>query len=193
MLVSEFVQGFNNLKKPDLQKDFCKQHLTKTYASIVDKNAVLKNFTDGCVRNNNGIVSLDMVANKMNFTWAIIFLYTDLKLDEVEDTLPNGETKKRQDVIGLYDQFQEFGIINVFCDLIGEKEINELLLVNNCILDTWHEEHTSTRAFVSELADKTARTFAEMLALMNEVITPEDQQKFGKVIKQVIGVDEATS
>lgn len=195
MLVSEFVQGFNNLKKPDLQKDFCKQHLTKTYASIIQKNALLKNFVDGCVKKSkDGAFYLDMVANKMNFTWAIICLYTDLQLDEVEDTLPDGTTSKRHDVIGLYDQFQEFGIIDVFCELIGEREINELLLVNKEAIDTWHEEYSSTRAFISQLTDKAVRTFVEMAALMKETITVEDQEKFGATLKNFIGVsNEATS
>lgn len=198
MLVSEFVKGFNNLKNPELQRNFCNQHLVKKYASIVQKNAVLKNFADGCVkRNDSGISYLDMVANKMNMTWAIVFLYTDLTLDEVEDTLKDAQgnpvTKKRQDVIGLYDQFQEYGIINVFCDLIGERELNELLMVNNNVIETWHEEHSSARAFVSELTDKAVRTFVEMTALMQEAITPADREKLSETIKQFVGVsDEET-
>lgn len=189
MLVKEFVDGYNNLKKPELKRDFCEKHLTKKYASIVQKNAVLKNFADGCVRTNeNGITYIDMVANKMNMTWAIVFLYTDLTLDEVEEKLPDGKTKKSQDVIGLYDKFQEYGILNMFCDLIGEREIGELLMVNSEVLDTWHEEHSSSRAFMSEMVDKAVRTFVEMAALMKEVVTPEDQEKLSETVKGFVGI-----
>ena len=181
MLVNEFIDGFNNLKKPDLQKDFCKQHLTKTYASIVQKNALLKSFIDACVKTNaNGILYLDMVANKINFTYAVICLYTDLQLDTTEDG--------RHDIITAYDKMQEFGVIDIFCELIGEREINELLMVNKECLDTWHEEHSSARSFVSELTDKAVRTFVEMAALMKETVTTEDQEKFGETLKSFIGV-----
>lgn len=189
MLVSEFVQGFNNLKKPELQKDFCQKHLTKTYASIVQKNALLKRFVDGCVNvSDSGIQYIDMVANKMNFTWAIICLYTDLQLDEVEDTFADGSKQTRHDVIGLYDQFQQYGIIDVFCELIGEREINELVLVNKEALDTWHEEHSSTRAFISDLTEKAVRTFVEMAAVMKEAIPEEEKQGLTDSIKQLMGV-----
>lgn len=182
MLVKEFVDGYNNLKKPELKREFCEKHLTKTYASIVDKNAALKNFANGCVINNNGVPYLDMVANKINMTWAIVFLYTDLQLDVLED--------KKQDVIGLYDKFQEYGIINMFCEIIGEREINELLMVNKEVINTWHEEHTSTRAFINSLVDGAVRTFAEVSVLMQETITDEDRQKLSETIKGFVGISK---
>lgn len=201
MLVSEFVQGFNNLKKPELQKDFCQKHLTKTYASIVQKNALLKRFVDGCViTSDSGIQYVDMVANKMNFTWAIICLYTDLQLDTVLDEVKDKDgnvvldnegkpvTKPRHDTIGLYDQFQQYGIIDVFCELVGEREINELILVNKEALDTWHEEHSSARAFISDLTEKAVRTFVEMAAVMRETIPEEDKRGLTDSVKQFVGV-----
>ena len=159
MLVSEFVEGFKNLKKPELQKDFCQQHIKTTYASIIVKNAWLKKMIDACVkRNDSGILYIDMVANKINFTNTIICLYTDLELDVAE----NG----RGMILEAYDMFQENGIIDIFCDLIGEREINELILVNKEALNTWHEEHSTTRAYVSDMIDKAVRTFTETGALL---------------------------
>ena len=183
MIVKDFVQGYLNLKKPELKEDFCKQHLKRTYAPIIEKNAMLKRLTQACaMKTDNGILYLDMVCNKMNLTHAIICLYTDLELAD-----PKAEESKHE-IIDNYDAFQEHDILNVFCKLIGEREINELLLVNQGAIDTWHEEHSSTRAFVSDMTDKAVRTFVEMAALMKEVVTPEDQEKFGETIKQFIGV-----
>ena len=181
MLVSEFVQGFNNLKKPELQKEFCEKHVVKKYSSIVSKNALLKNFVDSCVKtSDNGVKYIDMVANKMNFTWAIICLYTDLQLDKVDmDTVEGG----RNDVISLYDSFQQYGIIDVICEIIGEREINELILVNKEAIDTWHEEHSSARGYISEMVDKAVRTFVEMAALTKEMIGDEDREKLTESIK----------
>lgn len=203
MLVSEFVQGFNNLHKPEAQKDWCQKHLIKTYAPIGEKNAVLTRFVYGCVKvGDNGISYIDMIANKINFTWAIVCLYTDLQLDiaidEVKDENGNVKlddkgqpiTKKRQDVIGLYDQFQQYDIISVFCDLIGEREINELILVNNRVLDTWHDEHSSSRAYISELVDKAVRTFAETAAVMKEIVPEEEKKGLSGSIKQFMGVSQ---
>jgi hypothetical protein len=182
MLVSEFVNGYKNLNKEDLQKDWCKKHLTKTYASIVAKNALLRTFIDASVKKNDkGIYFIDMVANKINFTYAVICLYTDLELDIVKDPVKddNGETVKddngnvvtqdRHDIITTYDLFQEYRIIDVFCELIGDREINELLMVNEKLLDTWHEEHSTTRAYVSDMIEKAVRTFTETGALLKEL------------------------
>ena len=183
MLVKDFVDGYNNLKKPELKRDWCEKHVTTTYASIVKKNALLKRFVDGCVKkNDSGILYLDMVANKINFTYAIICLYTDLQLNTTEDG--------RHDIITAYDHMQEYGIIDVFCDIIGEKEINELLMVNKECLNTWHEEHSSSRAYISELVDTGVRTFVEMAALMKETITDEDRDKLGETIKGFVGISK---
>ena len=176
MLISEFVKGFNNLKKPELQKEFCEKHVVKTYASIVAKNALLKNFVDGCVKTSeSGIQYIDMVANKMNFTWVIICLYTDLQLDKVEEG--------RNDVIGLYDSFQQYGIIDMICEIIGEREVNELLMVNKEAIDTWHNEHSSARAYISDMVDKAVRTFVEMSALTKEMTGSDEIDKFSDSIK----------
>lgn len=181
MLVKEFVQGYLNLKKPELKEDFCKQHLKRTYAPIIEKNAILKGLTQACAtKTDSGVLYLDMVCNKMNLTHAIICLYTDLELADPKSK------ERRDEIISNYDAFQEHDILNVFCKLIGEREINELLLVNQGAIDTWHEEHSSTRAFISDMTDKAIRTFAEFSVLLKEVITPEDQEKFGETIKQIV-------
>lgn len=170
MLVSEFVNGYKNLNKEDLQKDWCQKHLVKTYASIVAKNALLRSFIDASVKKNDkGIYYIDMVANKINFTYAIICLYTDLELDVVIDKDKDGNETSRHDIITTYDLFQENEIIDVFCNLIGDREINELLMVNEKLLDTWHEEHSSTRAYVADMIEKGVRAFAETGALLKEL------------------------
>lgn len=181
MLVSEFIQGYKNLHKAEAQVDFCRKHLRRTYAPITEKNAVLKRLVKACETTNaNGIKYIDMVCNKMNFTHAVITLYTDLELADATAT----------QIIDNYDAFQEFEIIDVFCDLIGEREVNELILINKNALDTWHEENSSTRAFVSDLTDKAVRTIVEMSALMKETITSEDQEKFSETLKNFIGIKE---
>lgn len=178
MLVNEFIQGYQNLKKPDLQKDFCQKHLRRTYAPIIEKNMLLKQLVDACVvKTENGIPYVDMVCNKMNLTHAIITLYTDLKLED-----PNSDDAKYQ-IIRNYDAFQEFGILEIFCDLIGDREINELLLINKEALNTWHEAHSSIRAFFSDLTDKASRTFAEALEILsNEQFSPEKLKEIAGVI-----------
>ena len=181
MLVSEFIEGYKNLHKTEAQVDFCRKHLRRTYAPIAEKNGALKRLVKACETTNaNGIKYIDMVCNKMNFTHAIITLYTDLELTD---------TSAAQ-IIDNYDAFQELEIIDVFCDLIGEREVNELILINKSALDTWHEENSSTRAFVSDLTDKAVRTIVEMSALMKETITSEDQEKFSETLKSFIGIQE---
>lgn len=183
MLVKEFVDGYNNLKKPELKKEWCEKHLKRTYAPLIEKTALLSTLVDSCVmKNDAGILYLNMVCNKMNLTHAIICLYTDLELAD-----PKGDEAKSQ-VINNYDSFRQYGIIDDFCSLIGDREIDELLSVNGECLNTWHEEHSSSRAFLSELTDKAVRTFVEMAALMKETVTDEDRDKLSETIKGFVGI-----
>lgn len=180
MTVSEFAQGYKNLQKPDLQLNFVNQHIKHTYAPIGKKNAIFQQFADDCVLvDKNGIPYLNMVANKINFIYAIILLYTDLELDKVKEG--------NSDIIGAYDALQESGAVDVICKCIGEREINELTFVNKEVLDTWYNAHASTRAYLATLADKSVRTFIEISELLGREkldISPDSLMKFMGITEQ---------
>lgn len=184
MKVSEFVEGFKNLQKPDLQKNFVEQHIRRKYVPIGEKNAILHQFVEDCVLvDKNGIPYINMVANKINFIYAIVILYTDLELDKLPDTTnEDGSIKKgKSDIIGSYDKMQEFGVIDAVCDLIGERELSELTFVNKEVLDTWYNAHASTRAYLATLADKSVRTFVELSELLGREkinLNPDNIMKF---------------
>lgn len=159
MKVSEFVKTYNEVTKDELKTAQVKQHIKRTYAPVVEKVAVLRSLLDKCeLKDKNGIVFLDMVMNKISFIYAITVLYTDFEID----TSPDGKI----DSLRNYDLLQENGIIDIICSKVGEREINELTFINKEVLDTWYNEHSSTRAYLATLTDKAVRTFVEISELL---------------------------
>lgn len=181
MKVSEFAEAYKTLNSADLKNASIKKHIKRAYAPIGEKNALLEKLCDDCVMvDQNNIPYLNMVANKINFIYAIIILYTDLEIDKLE----NG----KNDVLKAYDDLQETGAIDALCEEIGPKEINELTFVNKEILDTWYNKNSSTRAYLATLTDKAVRTFAEVM----EILSKQDIDIDPNVIKNLLGVNEKT-
>jgi len=179
MKVSEFAEAYKTLNSADLKNVSIKEHIKRTYAPIGEKNALLEKLCDDCVMvDQNNIPYLNMVANKINFIYAIIILYTDLEIDKLE----NG----KNDVLKAYDDLQETGAIEDICSEIGPKEINELTFVNKEILDTWYNKNSSTRAYLATLTDKAVRTFAEVM----EILSKQDIDP--NMFKNLLGVNEKT-
>ena len=181
MKVSELVETCNKLSNDDLKVAQVKKHVKRNYAPIVEKLAVLKELSKKCeLRDKNGIVFLDMVTNKINFIYAIVVLYTDLEPDKNE--------QGRNDAIKIYDLLQESGVVNLICDQIGEREINELTFVNKEVLDTWYNENSSTRAYLATLMDKAVRTFVEISEILGRTAVDLDPQK----IMNFFGITDET-
>lgn len=180
MKVSELVKTYNDLNNADLKTAQVEKHIKRTYAPVVEKLAVLKKLTEKCeLKDKNGIVFLDMVMNKINLIYAITVLYTDLEID----TRPDG----KHDAIRNYDLLQESGIIDIICAKVGEREINELTFVNKEVLDTWYNEHSSTRAYLATLTDKAVRTFVEVSEILGRTpvdLDPNSVMKFFGITEQ---------
>ena len=174
MKVSEFTDSYKALNSADLKKGLVSQHVKRTYASIGKKNAFLGKMLEDCIMTDkNGIPYINMVANKIDFVYALVVLYTDLEPDK------NEEDKK--DVLKMYDMLQESGAIDDICEQIGSKEINELTFVNKEVLDTWYNAHTTTRAYLATLTEKAVRTFVEVSEILGRDkidLNPENVMKF---------------
>lgn len=180
MKVSELVKTCNELSNEDLKVAQVKKHIKRTYAPIVEKMAVLKKLLEKCeLKDKNGIVFLDMVTNKINLVYAIIVLYTDLEADKNE--------QGKHDAVRIYDILQESGVVDLICNQIGEREIGELTFVNKEILDTWYNEHSSTRAYLATLTDKAVRTFVEISEILGRTavdVDPNSVMKFFGITEQ---------
>lgn len=177
MKVSEFVSSY---KSTNLKDGFVSQHIKRTYASIGEKNALLSKLLDDCVmKDKNGILYINMVANKIDLIYAIVVLYTDLEIDL--------DQNEKKDVLGCYDLLQESGAIDDICEKIGAKEINELTFVNKEVLDTWHNANSSTRAYLATLTEKSIRTITELSEILGREkveINPETVMKFMGITEQ---------
>ena len=187
MKVSEFVKTYDELSNGDLKVAQVKKHVKRTYAPVIEKVAVLRELIKKCeLKDKNGIVFLDMVMNKINLIYAITVLYTDLEID----TLPDGKL----DSLKNYDLLQQSGVIDVLCEIVGTREINELTYINKEILDTWHNEHSSTRAYMATLTDKAVRTFVEISELLGRTtdINPKTVMDFLGITDENVVAQDVT-
>lgn len=160
MNIKEFVEIYKK-GNASINEKLIKDHVTRTYVPVGEKRAALMGLTEGSVRiDDNGIKYIDMVANKINYVYGILLLYTDI------------EPMKNDDAVSMfletYDLIQENNILNPICTCIGERELNELTFINEQVLDTWYTKNTSTKAYISELVNNVTRTITEITTLLGE-------------------------
>ena len=154
-LVSKFVEEFKKVTNETTKQAMVKKHVVRYYSPILTKMNVLQTMMNGCVKDGKTGKYIDMAASKLNFIMAILILYTDLQVDKTKSE----EGKEVPNVWSAYDQLKESGALDMILNEIG-KDIEELLTVQDQILSTWHNENTSTAAYVSGLIEKVGMIFS---------------------------------
>lgn len=173
MDIKEFVELYNKVKVETAKEKLINEHIVRTYVPVGEKAAALKGLLEGSVRvNENGIKYIDLVANKINYVYGILLLYTDLEPIKSDDV-----TVK---FLETYDVLQESGLINIICSHIGERELGELTFINDQVLDTWYTQNTSTKAYVSDLVSLISRNITEITTLLKEIPIDEITDKIDK-------------
>lgn len=141
MTILEFVEKCEKVTSDKATEKMVEQHVVRTYAPIAEKRYVLQEMLNGAVVNDEatGINYVDMFLSRVNYTLALIALYTDLKIDVDEKG------------IGLtmddYDAVVSYGLIELICQKIGEREVKELSDINACLMENFEKEN-STMAMI---------------------------------------------
>lgn len=189
MTVSAFVKKYNEFQNQKSKDTLLQQMKKRDYVPVFDKCAMLQLAFDKSVNKmDNGIQYINMFVNKMNFRTTMLALYTNLTCDKITDK----DGKETLDVAGAYDLLKANGLWEKIDELIGEDELTECLSINQSIMDTWHEQYSTTQAWVMECVDHVVRTFSMMAndGMGKLVDMIEDPEKFGKVKELVNGVIE---
>lgn len=169
--VDEFVQEFKNLSTNEEKENYAKSVLKRTYAPIIEKRVVLDTLlTKAIVKDENNTRFIDQLLVKVNMVLAIILLYTDLRCAYSS----NEETRTGFDD---YDDLRESEAINCISFLIGESEMKELAQVQESLLQTFYNRHSSTEAFVN-------RTLAN-LEIVFKSFENSGQSIVEKMMKQI--------
>ena len=184
-LVSKFVEDFKKLSNDANKQAMVKKHVVTHYAPILHKINVLQIMMDGCVKQGKSGRYIDMMASKLNFIGAVLILYTDLEVDKTT----NNDGKEVANIWGAYDQLKESGALDMIVNEIG-VDIEEFLSVQDQILGTWHNEHNSIAAYISNLVENVSMIFSaglgkELGAFMEVLNTgsAEEQTELLNILK----------
>lgn len=141
--VEEFVNTFKSFTTNEDREAYVKTILKRTYAPIIEKRVVLDTMiTKSIVKDQNNTQFIDQLLVKVNLVLAVILLYTDLRC-------AYSSTNETHTGFDDYDALRESGAINCLSYLLGEAEMKELAQVQETLLQTFYNRHSSTEAFVN--------------------------------------------
>ena len=180
-LVNDFVTKYNSLTGEQTKLNLVKSIMKRTYCPIIEKKLIIEMMVDKS-KGEGKVTYIDMVLAKINFYMAIVGMYTNLEVERDE----KGIAKTME----AYDELTKADIFNAILREIGEKELGELMTINEAALNTWHTKNTSTAAYISGLVEKVSLIFSTALGkelsgiteMFNEL--PADEKKnFFSILK----------
>lgn len=141
MTILEFIEKCEKMTSEKAIEKMMEQHVVRTYCPVAEKRYVLQEMLNSAVVSdeNTGMEFIDMFLSRINYTLALIVLYTDLKVDADED----GTGLTFED----YDAVVSYGLVEIVCKKIGEREIKELSDINGCLMSNF-EKSTSTISLI---------------------------------------------
>lgn len=176
--VSEFVKEYNTMNQSS-KRDYVQSVITSTYCPILFKRTVLQDMLDkSVVTTIDGNEYVDMLTHRLNTVGFIIGTYTNLTFDFDENGKPQA--------MDAYDLLHQSGALEQIYECIGERELQEINLVNKDLLDTWYNRH-NMEAFVSAQVTRLGTLVGSLsegaLIKLSETIT--DENKTGKLLSKI--------
>lgn len=142
MNVKEFCHRYDMLKTKEQKDNFVKDIVFRTYCPVLEKKIVLQTLLEKTVvTGKNGVMFVDGFLGKVNIVTAIIILYTKINVKK--------EDNDTDTAFDDYDELYTHDMINKICAVIGERELNELLSVNETLISNFMEEHKTVEAYIS--------------------------------------------
>lgn len=179
--MSKFIDGYKKLTNEQLKDRYIKERVKTYYAPILSKKLILE------MMHNKSVVEtpvkrIDLTVSHLNVVMAILVLYTDIEPDKKENE--DGTTTPL--TWEAYDALKSTGAYEKLLNEIG-GDLEELMLVQSQIMDTWVMENTSTQAYVNNLIDTFSRKFGVYAGVGMEKLTEflEDEVKMKKLIDMV--------
>lgn len=144
MRIDELAKEITSAKTESQKTGIVKKHVVKDYCPIGMKYAVLRDMQEkSVVEDNNGTKYLEMTLHRINYTLAIVILYTDLELLLKEDGTV--------DAFGSYDVLMSTQIMGYLLNIIGEVEYAELECINKSLMDTFDMKNNSFKSFMADI------------------------------------------
>lgn len=178
ILVTDFVKKYNECDSDTSKETLLKKYIKRTYCPILEKRELLNFMLEKSVV-EDGIKHIDMFINRINLFAAIVGLYTNITAEKDEKGNPKS--------CAMYDLLVENEIMDKILFIIGEREISELTSVNGLLLDTWHEQHSSTEACLKRLVEVASHKLGVVAGVSMDKLadTIGDEEKMDKAIPKI--------
>jgi hypothetical protein len=155
------------------REQMIQSHIKRKYCPVLEKRLILQMMLDNAVSiSETGIKYIDMMTSKINYTLAMIALYTDLTVDK-----KNVDGKEVGANFECYDALTESGLVGVICEIIGEYEIKELSSVNAMLVSNFEKSKGSFEAYLSGIIIDIKRSLGDISDIlkdpgkMNEIVS----------------------
>lgn len=192
MTILEFIDKYNGLTNEDEKTSLMKTIVKRTYCPIAEKYIVLQKMIDKSVNTEpNGFKYIDMFVSKINYTLALIIMYTSLFIDHDENDENNNSdlNENHVPIYEIYDALTESGLLFKIVNYIGEEEAKELDSVNSLLMENFYNRYGS----VSAVVGNAIYNFSQMAGVAAGYVVEEldktlqDKEKMGKIIKAFKG------
>ena len=178
MTVIEFCDLFTKCATDAARTKEIEKHVIRKYCPSVEKYACLQAMLNKSIgTTKSGAEYINMLINKLNFTMAIVSLYTDLDCDV------DKENKTR--VFEIYDALRTSGVLDCIGKHIGETELNELITFNSTLMDTFNSTQ-SAKAVAYGIFDMVIDSLQNLNSSLPEILKTlgeSDNEKM-KMIKE---------
>ena len=161
MTIMEFCEKYKNMNSDKAREQIINSHIKRKYCPVIEKMTILQIMLDKAIAtSDSGIRYINMMTSKINYTLAMIALYTDLNIDNDED----GKGRNFDD----YDALVESGLVRVICAAIGEQEMQEFSNVNATLISNFERSEGSFEAYLGRTIEGIKQRVNDITDLMQD-------------------------
>lgn len=183
--INEFVKKFNlNQTTIEYKTQLARSIITTKYVPILDKKIYLQVMLDNSINEYNGKKYIDMFVNKINFTTAVLSMYTCLDISNKGD---------KDAAFKNYDLLAKHDLINVIFNEIPESEMSTLLSINEQLIDTFNNKNNSIESYLDGLVKNFSVMFGTITDGSLKVLINllSDEKKLDSLMNKLSKIDKS--
>ena len=181
MTILEFIDKYNKTTPEKIKEEMLKKHIKRTYCPILEKRTILQIMLNNSISvADTGVKYIDMTASRINYTMALIALYTDLKVDkDVEKTDKDGNpiVMINED----YDSLTQYVITAKICEISGVDEIAEFSAINADLMQNFNSSEGSIQSTLARYLF----LFAEKMGVAAGVVLENMDRIMPKIFESI--------
>lgn len=188
MKIKECVENYSKLQSSAAKKAFIEKVVDNKYIPVLTKRLVLENMLKkSIVTDNHGVRYIDMFVSQINFTCAVLALYTKLEL-------PNTTEEEETNIYEQYDLLVASDMLPQIMSAINQEELNRLISVNKQVMDNFYNKEKTTEAYISKTVTQFTTVLGTMCSSGLEQLAQiiDDEKKMKKLAKQFESMIEKT-